>query len=120
MRNQVLDLCSDYIHRLQIDRPYRYESSNVETLHRMVDANDGTLTILPELAIQTFSEDMLDRVRYFEDPEPVREIGLVTTDYFVHHALLQSLSETISAMIPPKMLKQKKGRKVLRIQSAKL
>lgn len=120
MRNQVLDLCSDYIGRLQLDRPYRYESSNVETLHRMVDANPGTLTILPELALQTFTEDMLDRVRYFELPEPVREVGLVTTDYFVHHALLQSLSETISGLVPAKMLKQKKGRKVLRIQSAKL
>ncbi len=121
MRNQVLDLCSEYINKqTEKKRPYRYDSSNVETLHRMVDAHEGTLTILPELSLQSFNEDMLDRVRYFAAPEPVREISLVTTDYFVHQALLTSLAETLTEMIPVKMRTQKKGRKLLRIQSARL
>ncbi len=119
MRNQVIDLCSDQIKRLQAKRPYRYESSNVETLRKMVDANKG-LTILPELATFEFSEDQQDRVRYFEDPEPVREISLVTNDHFVKLSLLQTLIDEITEMVPEKMRVQKKNRKVLRIQSAKL
>jgi LysR family hydrogen peroxide-inducible transcriptional activator len=119
MRNQVLDLCSDQIQRLQAERAYRYESSNVETLRKMVDKNGG-LTVLPELATFEFSEDQQDRLRYFEDPEPVREISLITNDHFVRLTLLQSLIDEISKLVPEKMRAQKKNRKVLRIQSAKL
>lgn len=119
MRNQVLDLCSDQIQRLQSERPYRYESSNVETLRKMVDKNHG-LTVLPELATFEFNEDQQERLRYFEDPEPVREISLVTNDHFVKLTMLQSMIDEISKLVPEKMRVQKKNRKVLRIQSAKL
>lgn len=119
MRNQVLDLCSEQIQKLQAARPYHYESSNVETLRKMVDKNHG-LTVLPELATFEFSEDQQDQLRYFEDPEPVREISLITNDHFVRLTLLQSLMDEILKLVPEKMRVQKKNRKVLRIQSAKL
>ncbi len=119
MRNQVLDLCSDHVEGLQTDRPYRYESSHVETLRKMVDKNGG-LTVLPELATHEFAEDFMERVRYFEEPQPVREIGIITTDHFVRIALLESLMEEVGKLVPESMRVQKKGRKVLRIQSAKL
>lgn len=119
MRNQVLDLCSGQIQRLQADRPYRYESSNVETLRKMVDKNGG-LTVLPELATFEFGEDQQERLRYFEEPEPVREISLITNDHFVKLTLLQSMIDEITKLVPEKMRVQKKNRKVLRIQSAKL
>ena len=119
MRNQILDLCSDQIQKLQAERPFRYESSNVETLRKMVDKNGG-MTVLPELATFEFTEDQQDRLRYFEDPEPVREVGLVTNDHFVKLTMLQSLIDEILALVPEKMRVQKKNRKVLRIQSARL
>ncbi len=119
MRNQILDLCSEHIQQLQINKPYRYESSNVETLRKLVDKNKG-LTVLPELATTEFNEDQMERVRYFVDPEPVREISLVTNGHFVRMALLQSLMDEILKLVPEKMRVQKKNRKVLRIQSAKL
>lgn len=119
MRNQIINLCSDQVQRLQAAKAYRYESSNVETLRKMVDRNGG-LTVLPELATLEFSEDQLERLRYFEDPEPVREIGLVTNDHFVKLTLLQSLMDEILKLVPEKMRVQKKNRRVLRIQSAKL
>jgi LysR family hydrogen peroxide-inducible transcriptional activator len=112
MRNQVLDLCSDQVQRLQADKPYHYESSNVDTLRKMVDKSKG-LTILPELATFEFTEDQMERIRYFEDPEPVREVSIVTNDYFVRLSLLQTI-------IDEKMRVQKKNRKILRIQSARL
>lgn len=119
MRNQVLDLCSDHITKMQSERAYKYESSNVETLRKMVDKNKG-LTVLPELATFEFNDDQIERIRYFEDPEPVREISLITNDHFVRLSLLQSIMDEILKMVPEKMRVQKKNRKVLRIQSAKL
>jgi LysR family hydrogen peroxide-inducible transcriptional activator len=119
MRNQIINLCSDQVERMQTSRSYRYESSNIETLRKMVDKNKG-LTILPELATHEFTEDTMERIRYFEEPEPVREVGLVTNGHFVRVTLLQSLMDEISALVPEKMRVQKKNRKVLRIQSAKL
>jgi LysR family hydrogen peroxide-inducible transcriptional activator len=119
MRNQIIDLCSDQIQRLQAERPYRYDSSNIETLRKMVDKNKG-LTVLPELSTFEFTEDQQDRLRYFEEPEPVREVSLVTNDHFVKLTLLQSLMDEILELVPEKMRVQKKSRKVLRIQSAKL
>lgn len=119
MRNQIINLCSDQVQKLQADRKYRYESSNVETLRKMVDKNGG-MTVLPELSTGEFHEDQMERIRYFEEVEPVREISLVTNDYFVRKRLLQSLMDEILEMVPEKMRVQKKNRKVLRIQSAKL
>jgi LysR family hydrogen peroxide-inducible transcriptional activator len=107
------------VQKLQAERPFRYESSNVETLRKMVDKNGG-MTVLPELATFEFNEDQQDRLRYFEDPEPVREIGLITNDHFVKLSMLQSLMDEILELVPEKMRVQKKNRKVLRIQSAKL
>jgi LysR family hydrogen peroxide-inducible transcriptional activator len=119
MRNQIINLCSEQVQRLQAERPFRYESSNVETLRKMVDKNKG-MTVLPELATVEFPDEQIEKVRYFEDPEPVREISLVTNGHFVKLTLLQSLMDEILKMVPEKMRVQKKNRKVLRIQSAKL
>lgn len=119
MRNQIINLCSDQIQKLQAERPYRYESSNVETLRKMVEKNGG-MAVLPELATLEFNEDQIEHIRYFEDPEPVREIGLITNGHFVRMGVLQSLMDEILKLVPEKMRVQKKNRKVLRIQSAKL
>ena len=119
MRNQVLDLCSDYVKELQAGKSFRYESSNVETLRKMVDRNGG-MTVLPELATVEFTEDSMENVRYFEEPEPVREVSLITSAHFVKMAILDSLMQEILKLVPEKMRVQKKNRKVLRIQSAKL
>ena len=119
MRNQIINLCSEQIQKLQAEKPFRYESSNVETLRKMVDKNKG-VTVLPELATFEFNEDQQDQLRYFEDPEPVREISLVTSDHFVKLSLLQSLMDEVLKLVPEKMRVQKKNRKILRIQSAKL
>ncbi len=119
MRNQVINLCNDQVEKIQASRNYRYNSGHVATLCRMVDKNNG-LTVLPELATLDFNEEQAERIRYFKDEEPVREISLVTSKHFVRKAFLQSLETEILKLVPEKMHKQKKNRKVLRIQSAKL
>ncbi len=119
LRNQIMNLCSEHIEKLQEDRPYQYESGNVETLRKMVDKNGG-VTILPELATFEFSEDQSEYLRYFEPEEPVREISLITNDHFVRLSVLQTLMDEILKLVPEKMRVQKKNRKILRIQAAKL
>lgn len=119
MRNQILDLCSDHIHELQANKSFQYDSSSVDTLRKLVDRDKG-MTVLPELAVNDFTEDQQDRVRYFEDPEPVREISVVTNNQFVKLSLLQSLIDEILLLVPEKMRAQTKKRKILRIQSSRL
>jgi len=119
LRNQVLNLCSRHVEQLQEKRPYRYESGNVETLRKMVDRNGG-VTILPELATFEFPEEQIEQVRYFEDPQPAREIALVTNDHFVRLSVLQTLMDEILKIVPESIRVQKKNRKLLRIQAAKL
>ncbi|RQO31176.1 DNA-binding transcriptional regulator OxyR [Taibaiella sp. KBW10] len=119
LRNQVLNLCSDNIMRLQEERPYSFESGSVDMLRKMVDMNGG-VAVLPELATFDFNEEAQDRIRYFENPEPVREISLVTNNHFVKLAVLQTIIDELLEMVPEKMKVQKSDRKVLRIQTAKL
>lgn len=119
LRNQVLNLCADNINQLQDEKPYRYESGSVDMLRKMVDTNGG-VTVLPELATFEFKEDYLDNIRYFKDPQPEREISLVTNNHFVKLSILQTLMDEILNLIPEKMKVQKSDRKVLRIQTAKL
>jgi LysR family hydrogen peroxide-inducible transcriptional activator len=119
MRNQILDLCSDRLQELQTQKSFQYNSSSVDTLRKLVDRDKG-MTVLPELAVNDFTEDQQDRVRYFEDPEPVREISLVTNGQFVKISLLQSLIDEILLLVPEKMRAQTKKRKILRIQSSRL
>lgn len=119
LRNQVIDLCGHQVEKIQENRPFRYESGNVDTLRKMVDKHGG-LSVFPELSVLEFEEEAFDRIRYFSDPEPVREISLVTNEHFVKAGILQSLMDTILEMIPEKMRVQKKNRKILRIQTSKL
>ncbi len=119
LRNQVLNLCSEHIEKMNEKKTFRYESGNVETLRKMVDKSGG-VTILPELATLDFDDNLIERVRYFDAPEPVREISLVTNDHFVRLSVLNHLMESISNLVPKKMRVQNKNRKVLRIQAGKL
>lgn len=119
LRNQVINLCNDQVEKLQQERAFRYESGNVDTLRKMVDRNGG-LSVFPELSTQEFEEDAFERIRYFSDPEPVREISLVTNEHFVKLGIFQSLMDSILEMVPEKMRAQTKNRKILRIQTSKL
>lgn len=111
LRNQVLNWCK--IKSDQGINQLHYESGSIETLKRMVDS-DGGITILPQLAVKLFTAKELNRVRYFQSPEPVREISLITHRYFIKQNLLQVLQDEIQKVIPEKM-KSKKKMKVINI-----
>lgn len=106
MRDQVLNICQ---HRKTTkgSQHYEYNTGSIETLKRMVDENNGA-TILPELALSELSEQQREKVRYFQSPEPAREIGLITPKNFVKRKMIEALKTEIIACVPQKL---RKGRK---------
>ncbi|RZK48193.1 MAG: hydrogen peroxide-inducible genes activator [Pedobacter sp.] len=111
MRTQVLNICrTTKNNRLQ---SLTYNTGSVETLIRMVDANNGA-TLLPELALEELSAKQLNKVRYFKSPEPVREISLVTHKNFIKKRMLNALKDEVLAIIP-KTMKQRKKKDVIGI-----
>lgn len=108
MRNQVLQICK---YKKSQDQNLEYNTGSIETLIRMVDQNKG-LTILPELSIQDFTGEQLDKVRYFKSPEPSREISIVTHNNFIKKRTIDALEEEILNSVPKRM-KSKKKREIL-------
>jgi LysR family hydrogen peroxide-inducible transcriptional activator len=109
MRDQVLNLCQ---HRKTTkgSQHYEYNTGSIETLKRMVDENNGA-TILPELALNDLTDKQREKIRYFQSPEPAREIGLITPKNFVKRKMIEALKTEILATIPQKL--KTKNRKEL-------
>lgn len=99
LRTQVVHLCALREERHVIPN-VSYEAGSLETLKRMVDRNQG-VTILPELAVLDLPKAQMERIRYFKEPCPTREISLVTYQHFVKENLLNALRETILQCLPP-------------------
>jgi LysR family hydrogen peroxide-inducible transcriptional activator len=106
MRGQVLNICN-YKHNQSKEGTFDYNTGSVETLKRMVDLNGG-LTILPEMSISNYDEDQLGHVRYFKNPEPVREISLVTPQNYVKKHAINMLKNEILNIVPEKFKSKKK------------
>ncbi|MFY7788650.1 MAG: hydrogen peroxide-inducible genes activator [Thermoflexibacteraceae bacterium] len=101
-RLQVLQLCQL---SPQKNTNLTFQAGSLETLKRMVDLYGG-ITLLPELALDSLSEEQLDNVRYFTSPSPLREVSLVQHRSYVKQKLLGLLAAEICGVIPPKMLAQ--------------
>lgn len=102
LRTQVLNLCElrkQKIHTGHLE----YAAGSIETLKKMVDANQG-VTILPELAINDLSAADKKKVRHFKAPAPVREISIVTYRHFTKQRIIEALKSEIMAAVPPAML----------------
>ncbi|WP_313259294.1 hydrogen peroxide-inducible genes activator [Sphingobacterium sp.] len=106
MRGQVLNICN-FKHNQSKEGTFDYNTGSVETLKRMVDLNGG-LTILPEMSIFNYDEDQLAHVRYFRNPEPVREISLVTPQNYVKKHAINMLKNEILNIVPEKFKTKRK------------
>jgi LysR family hydrogen peroxide-inducible transcriptional activator len=105
MRSQVLNICrSTKENRLQ---GLTYNTGSVETLIRMVDLNNGA-TIIPELCLADLNAKQLSKIRPFKNPEPVREISLVTHKNFIKKRMLNAFKEEIMEVVPKSMKTKKK------------
>ncbi|WP_028978490.1 hydrogen peroxide-inducible genes activator [Sporocytophaga myxococcoides] len=103
MRSQVLKMCKA-TGRGNGDNQVIYEAGSIETLKKLVELNQG-VTLLPELALADLNAGQRGMVRYFYEPEPVREVVLVTHRNIVKERLNEVLSEEIISKVPQKMKK---------------
>lgn len=100
-RNQIINLCHD-LQKHIADTRLNYQTGSIETLKKIVEAGKG-ITLLPELSISDFSAKQTNMVRYFRNPEPVREIGLIVSKSFVKKRMLEAVKNEILDIIPKKM-----------------
>ena len=101
LRSQAFNLCELKNKKKELNQ-LDFATGSIETLKKIVEANAG-ITILPMLALKDMSAKQKNNVRYFKDPVPVREIGLVTYRYFVKEQLMQKFKEEILSHIPSEM-----------------
>lgn len=102
-RNQVLNICN--YRSGQSYNGLKYESGSIETLKRLIDHNSG-YTLVPELSINFDTEKK--SIRRFEEPQPVREISIVTHNSFTKELFLDELRKSILSEIPNTFKKNKR------------
>jgi LysR family hydrogen peroxide-inducible transcriptional activator len=80
-----------------------FESSNLDTLKKLVEQNFG-ITLLPYLAIRYItSPENLRLVKYFSPPVPRREIGLIYNKNIAKTGLIKMLKSEIVNSIPEEL-----------------
>ena len=103
MREQMLKVCR---HRNQAKgnplAKVSFESGSIETLCHLVEKGHG-YTVIPHLA-KTWQEYRGGKVIPFMDPSPSREVSLVVHRSFVRESLLQALTQSIKASLPPELV----------------
>ncbi len=104
LRNQVFNLCEL---KKQEKGSLSYEAGSIESLINLVDSSEG-ITIIPGLAALRLKGAQKQKVREFAHPKPVREISLVTREYYSRIKLVERLKETIIRAVPPDMLQFKR------------
>ncbi len=112
MQSQVLNLCYERKKQKLVPN-FEYKAGSIETLRKMVEISKGA-TLLPSLAINELNEQQLQNVRQFEQPEPVREVSLITHRNFVKKRLIEVLSSSITANIPADM-RENSGKSVIQV-----
>lgn len=98
LRNQVFNFCD-----AKTKHPSIYEAGSIETLVKIVDENGG-YTVIPELHIDSLSDEQKKNLRKLVNPEPVREISLVIQQNFIREGQLNAVADIIKKIIPHHML----------------
>lgn len=96
----------EYHYEYESERSSMYESGNIATLLRTVNANSG-YTVLPELHIPLIRECDLQNLRPFEEPAPVRNVSLFVRADYVRSGLLNIIADGIKTIIPQHMLDER-------------
>lgn len=99
LRAQVMNLCSLKKRKSENER-LKFEAGSIETLINLVEMTNG-ITVIPELAVLDFTMERKAGLKHFADPEPSREIGMITYRHFVKEKLLDILENEIISAIKP-------------------
>jgi len=95
--SQLLDICSLDTSNAHLN--FSYEINSIETLKNMVRQGFG-FAIVPWLSTMGDHEEIKARSVPFKEPQPVREISLVTSDTFSKKLLVEKMSEAIWSSLP--------------------
>jgi len=107
--SQLLMICD--LHVKSAPRKYEYDINTIESLKNMVKSQHG-FAIIPWLS--DWDRETSNKVvcMPFEDPQPVREISLVTTDTFSKKLILEKISQAIWESLPKELKASKSYRKI--------
>ena len=93
-REHVLNLCQT----TRKSKSFDFKSGSFETLIRL--ANEGMgMTLLPYLQTISLSEKDKKNLRYFESPEPAREISMIYSKNLLKIPIIEALSDTIEGVL---------------------
>lgn len=107
-RSQALNICGES-NQIENKNRLRFESGSLETLKRIVERQYG-YTLLPELATLDLAKDKMKYVKYFNDPQPVREVSLIIHRSFMKKKLIDLLRSEILLHIPENLKSKERGR----------
>jgi LysR family hydrogen peroxide-inducible transcriptional activator len=100
-RNQALKACETL--NLTFDKNLSYESGSLDTLIRMVELHKG-YTLIPEMCTHYFNEDQMENVRYFNQSQPGRTVGIAVKHTFLKQKLIQHLKDSIIKSVPKRLI----------------
>ena len=114
-RGQILSICQDRNLKRE-NGDIHFECGSLETLRRIIENHFG-YTLLPELATIGFNEEQQSKIRPFEDPVPVREVGLAIHQSYIKRSTVELLKREIQNCVPPHMLKQSVSTKKVMVEN---
>ncbi|MEM0939760.1 MAG: LysR substrate-binding domain-containing protein [Bacteroidota bacterium] len=106
-RNQTLNICN--FDRSECHKNLEIEGGSIETLKKMINQVSG-YTLIPELSYDHVSDS--NNVVKFVDPQPVREISIVSHKHFNKELLITELRKAILKNTPDSFKKNTKFRTV--------
>ena len=95
-REGILNLCKNAGH--SDSSKFQLESGSFETLIKLADEGMGT-TLLPYLHTLDLNSEAKKKLRYFEDPQPAREISLIYPNNALKIHIIDVLRSTISGVV---------------------
>lgn len=97
------DQCFHFLN-LNNNQFFHYQVGQIDVLKKMVNSYKNTLTILPELLLESFSGTERLRIRPFSEPQPVRQVSLITQRGYSTTNFIQILQQEIQQLIPKDLI----------------
>ena len=95
-RDTIINLCKNSASNE--NSRFQLESGSFETLIKLADEGMGT-TLLPYLHTLDLQKSAQKKLRYFEEPQPAREISLIYPKNALKIQLIDALRSTISGVV---------------------
>ncbi len=95
-RDGVINLCKA-TNRMD-NEEFSLESGSFETLVKLADEGMG-MTLLPYLHTLDLDAGRKERIKYFQDPPPAREVSLIYHKKELKYQITEALKEVISSVV---------------------